>query len=184
MEANTKAVLDYVTLGIAVFGALLGVINTAIQWRQHRPRLRVVPLVARVNGASLRLCVRVTNVGVQPVVVDHVALRLRGGLRLGFRPERLPMEQGIRTLAPRASVTLFLPDGAREHQHFGRVHAVEVGTECGLIKQASNRALRWFVVHRPAATQADEIEQLGNTWGCLVTSPDGPPKSTLEPLNH
>ncbi len=184
MGADTKAVLDYVTLGIAVLGAMLGVINTAIQWRQYRPRLRVVPQVARVNGVSHRLCVHVANVGTQPVVVNHVALCLRGGLRLAFRPERMPSEEGVSTLAPRASVTLFVPDGARKHQHFGRVHAVEVGTECGLVVKSSSRALRWFVVHRPAAAQADEIERLGNGWGLLVTSPHGPPKSTIEAVGH
>lgn len=185
MGADIKAVLDYVTLGIAVFGAVLSVVNTWLVWHPQRTRLRVVPKVARVNGQSLRLCVEVTNLSGHEVRMSMLCLCIRGNpVRLALKPERVPGDEMGDSLMPRASVTLFIPDGARKHEQFGRINFVEIKTACGHTFRGRSPALRWYVKHRPAAVKANEIERLGDGWGLLVTSPYGPPKSTVEPIQH
>lgn len=182
---DTEAVLSFVTLVIAVLGAVLGVLNTYMQWRVQRARVRVRALLARINGESLRLSLEITNLSAFPVTLTSVRLvRGRGEPLFCFHPEFLGGHRLPIRLEARTSITAFLPAGAEQHEAFAGVRNIQVETQCGCVAEGRRRsgALRWFVKHRPQAAQTDEIQNLGGGWGAIVTSPYGPPKATVGPL--
>lgn len=184
-EVDTAAVLGFVTLAIAVLGAVLGVLNTYMQWRVQRARVRVQPLVARINGNSLRFCIEITNLSAFPLTLTSVSLvRGRGEPMFGFHPEFLTGQRLPIRLEARTSITAFLPAGAEQHEAFAGVRNVQVETQCGCIASGRRRsgAMRWFVEHRPEAAEAGEIQDLGGGWGTIAKSPYGPPKTTVGPL--
>jgi hypothetical protein len=66
--------VSWVTFGLALLGAGLGVFNAVFSYRRSTRRLRVVPLLERGKDGSLALHVKVINPGGVPVTVEQVFL--------------------------------------------------------------------------------------------------------------
>lgn len=66
-----------ITLGIALLGAGLGVVNTVTHYRRGAVRLRVHPRIERGKNGTLALFVDLVNAGRVPVRIEKVALAPR-----------------------------------------------------------------------------------------------------------
>lgn len=124
-------VKDYVTFGVALVGAVLGVLN---YWRavaRDRVKLKVTPseyFNDRVKG----LCIEVVNLGWVPVTVTQVSIEVGAEKDwLYFEPvgERLP-----KRLEPRESLKVLLPpDQDREPRpRLADARRAFAKTACGL----------------------------------------------------
>lgn len=171
--------LQGTTLGVAVLGAVLGVLNTWRMFRQDRVRLRVEPQIAAIRNRSLRLCVEVTNLSNFEVTIAQVAFLLHGRkVRVAVGCEALGVSHGGQEarLSPRASHTFFVPASAAEDDDLASLSAVQVRTACGHFAKASNGALRWYVANRPAATFPFDVTMYdARRDGLVVSSIHGPP---------
>lgn len=79
---------DAITLGIAIFGAVLGLVNTWHSLRSVRARLKVTPKWAIAPGWS-GLSVDVVNLSNFPVTITEVGFTL--GKSLSRLPRRAPI---------------------------------------------------------------------------------------------
>lgn len=94
--------LPYITLGIALLGAGLGVVNTVTHYRRGAVRLRVHPRIERGKNGTLAFFVDLVNAGRVPVRIEKVALaprpanaaRLVDGLTDENGHPRFPRELG------------------------------------------------------------------------------------------
>ncbi|MEN9923952.1 MAG: hypothetical protein RL268_78 [Pseudomonadota bacterium] len=135
MDPNIKAVLDYVTPGVAVLGAGLGVLNTWRSWSQDRVRLRVgVSCGEGLIGNDRALLVNAVNLSTFDLTVTHIGFHLLGRQRHCqiFRPlltsgENLPI-----CLKPRTALTAIHHLGAGDQVPWDQVECAYVLTACGL----------------------------------------------------
>lgn len=139
MEDGTR---EGITLGIALLGAGLGLVNAWRAISRDRIRVRVEVRVYMDSRRGRGLCVEVTNLGCVPVTVAQVGFGLatRGevfvhsGLLAGL-PKRLE---------PRAALTAFLPAGVDKDPLFSRVRCAYATTACGLRFRGGRRSLRKY----------------------------------------
>lgn len=165
-------VLDYVTVGAALLGAALGIVNTIWALWRDRVRLKVVPLwlsnVLTEGGAVVgtvsteypdgferrpdgALGLRVINSGLIEVTVDGVGLtpsgwwhRMRRStlIRRTMSHDAFGAVQLPRRLAPRESVTLWASPGGHMEGALRGAKRVYASTACGLDIFATSALLR------------------------------------------
>lgn len=134
MDQNIKVVLDYVTPGVAVLGAGLGILNAWRSWSQDRVRLRVdVSYGADLMGGHA-LLVNAINLSAFELTVTHLGFHLFGRQRHCqiFRPlltngENLPI-----CLKPRTALTAVVHLGAADNVPWDQVECAYVSTACGV----------------------------------------------------
>jgi len=139
------ALIDAVTLAIAILGAVLGVINTWHALDRSRVKLKVLPAHAiPVGGADPRLkfCIGVTNLSAFPVTIKEVGVLYKGTDRRGVFIDPFLMDGGSwpRRLEPRSSVTVY---GQKPDSTPGlRIRCAYATTDCGHTKKGNSPALR------------------------------------------
>lgn len=143
----TASPLELVTLGIAVLGAVLGVLTTWRTFYVDRPRLRVVESMAMGAGGALALMVTVVNLSSFPLTVDRVGFFMRGTRRHLQLPRPLLVDGGDlpKRLEARASFAVLVPVLDFEEELVGVLSCAYVGTACGLTVTGSGRAVRELV---------------------------------------
>jgi hypothetical protein len=145
-----ESVFQLVTFGIAVLGAVLGVINTARAWRRDRVRIRVVPVVAHPSTGTgdtrTRLAIEVVNIGAVPVTVDQVGYVVRGqkGRRILSLPQTGDGGAWPRRLEPHSSVTAYAAPG-QDVEWLKGVKRAFAKTSSGLEFSGTSPMLRWMV---------------------------------------
>lgn len=142
MGAETKAVLDYVTFGVALLGAVLGVYNAWRNWVQDRVRLRVKTSMDGGADDAQSVVIEVINLSSFPVTITHVGFNLLGTDRHAQIPfphftrgETLPVR-----LESRTSVTVLHAAAIAPPYGWQIVRSVYVLTACGLKRRCSGRA--------------------------------------------
>ncbi len=140
---------DYITLALAVLGAVLGVMNTWNAMSQRRLRLKVRPshAVAIGTGANA-FCIEVVNLSTFPVTIAEVGLLFGSSLFQGERPERMVVTSPIiidggswpRRLEARQSVSVYFDPRTIGHPHkpLGKAYAL---TACGELVSGDSPAL-------------------------------------------
>jgi hypothetical protein len=134
-----------VTLGIALLGAVLGIINTCynVMWRD-RIRLKVVPVWLFFGGGHEQLGIDVTNLSFLDVTVTGAGFAARG--EKGFYsivPAEL-LHGGVlpQRLQPRTSITILVTAGAENQEWMAGIDHAVVKTACGRRFKGTTPALR------------------------------------------
>lgn len=140
-----NTMVAYITFGLAVLGAVLGVLNTWNDLDKKRLKLKVVPAHAIPWGgadARLRVAIAVTNLSSFPVTIDEVGFLLKGrkGRMLIMEPVVADGGSWPRRLEPRTSLSLYagLPERTSGHP----IVAAFVGTQCGNVIRGRSPALK------------------------------------------
>lgn len=138
--------MDALTFGIALVGAILGVINTWKAIDRDRPKLRVTFKHAiPVGGADprIRYCIEVLNLSAFPLTITEVGVLLRGTKARGAVTQPLLFDGGSwpRRLEPRTSVTGYLREDAFRHEQHP-IRCAYAKTDCDLIVKGKSAAMR------------------------------------------
>lgn len=138
--------MDILTFGIALVGAVLGVINTWKAINRDRPKLRVTFKHAiPIGGADsrIRYCIEVLNLSTFPLTVTEIGVLLRGTKARGAVTNPILIDGGSwpRRLEPRSTVTGYLREDAfSREQH--PIRCAYAKTDCDLIVQGRSGAMR------------------------------------------
>lgn len=126
MDSVTK---DGITLGIALLGAALGIINLWRALDRDKLKLRLNVQGYITHGAN-GICVEVVNLSSFAVTISQVAFDMRGGKHIFFI---LPKGGQIthQRLDPRAAFTTYFPEGKEKCQEFAQVTRAFAKTACG-----------------------------------------------------
>lgn len=140
-------VMDAITLGIAVLGAVLGVMS---MWRdidRDRVKLRVSPKWAEVHAPgedpTPRLCIEVLNLSAFPVTVCEVGLTMRGleGRLVFITPILYDRKPWPRRLEPREAVSVYCSPQVAQQKEMLLARKAYAKTECGFVRTGSSPAL-------------------------------------------
>jgi len=151
-QSTALNVLQGITLGIALLGAALGVINTWVRLREDRVRLRVSAAHSILGGpfgvSPWHLSIQVVNLSSFPVRVVEI------GLEPGNTPKSkltilspMTADSGPwpRRLESREGVTIICPPDLLSNPELTHVKRAYVRTECGTMCRGSTPALRQYV---------------------------------------
>lgn len=134
-----------ITLGIALLGAVLGVINTWRSLSKSRIRLKVVPAYAIPVGAAdrrLEFAIEITNLSAFAVTVYDAGVFFHGTKRRGaiLNPVFSDGGQWPRRLEPRSSVSVYsqIPESPDGH----RIRCAYAKTQCGHTQTGTSPALK------------------------------------------
>jgi hypothetical protein len=137
-----------ITLGIALTGAVLGIINTAHALRRDRVRVRVRPTLVLARGFE-GLAVDVINQGLIPITVAEVGFTIGRGRHpckiVLARFERSLGEALPCRLEPRCCATIVDGGDVTTNPEFPRVTSAYARTACGLVFRGRSGALRQAV---------------------------------------
>lgn len=142
--------VEAITLGIALLGAVLGIINTWYALSKDRVRLKVTPAWAFADfGESKQsISIEVLNLGMIPVTVAEVGFRLAGaGNERLVQPDARLTQGGTLPyrLDPRTALTVvFWPTFLAEDK-FSEVATAYARTQCGRVINGTSPALRQIV---------------------------------------
>lgn len=131
-----ESLMDYtagITLGIAIAGMVLGIINTWMAANRDKIRLKVIPrFYVSLTGQS-GLCVEVINQSYLPVTLTRVGFMLRRPRRqeLTFIPQRLDQTTLPKRMEPLTNITLYPPDGFDQDERLREAVCVVARTACG-----------------------------------------------------
>lgn len=138
--AMSETLVQGITLGIAILGAGLGVLNAWRSWNTDRVRVKVSTSLARSLVADEdAICIDVVNLSSFPVTITSVGFDLASGLNhlavpkpIFTRGESLPVR-----LESRTSLTVLQPMATLEDEQLAKVTSAYVRTACGLKVQCS-----------------------------------------------
>lgn len=140
-----------ITLGIAMVGAVPGVINTWHNLSKDDVRLKIVPAHALpvVGGRThdWTLSIGVINPSTFPVMIDEIGLQLGGSKeRVVIMHPRLTSGQSLpQRLEPRESLTVLCDSEVRSHPRLAGVRSAYVRCQCGTVRYGTSPALRQFI---------------------------------------
>lgn len=149
-----SAIPEGVTLGLAITGVVLGVMNTWRAFDRDRVRLKVIPKLFITSDGTSGLCVEVVNVGYIPVTLHQVWIKLRVASdrnQFMWIPKLASGAGWPARLEPRTAVTILMPPGADKDPVLGSAKFVAVQTACGRTFRGSSAAFRGHVAKLSAA---------------------------------
>lgn len=156
--ATQAELKDFMTIGCAVLGAVLGVINTLTGLNQRRVKLRVTPkLTVRnergafshrtellPNGAP---AVEVINLSAFPVTIAEAGFKLKGEKNSRVIPQPpfvFDNKPWPRRLESRESVTVYFSGNHMFPKNLGMAYAT---TDCEETREGDSPALAKFRAH-------------------------------------
>lgn len=133
MDLNALPWKDFLTLGAAVLGAGLGIMNTWNTMSARRVRLKMLPAHAMAPSGAILFSIEVINLSTFPVTVKEVGLDLpgdpgRGAVGMPILPDGKPWP---RRLEAREAVTVLcdplasFPAGTRVGKAYARLASGE-----------------------------------------------------------
>jgi hypothetical protein len=146
MDATLR---DGITLGIALLGAGLGVINLWRSFDRDRVHIRVTPRGYVTSRGQSGMCIEVINLGFIPVTITQVGFTIGNGDKWFVHRsllEGLPVR-----LEPRTAFTAYLAAGEEKDEGFAGVRLAMVKTACGRMFTGNSAALRSYVQAARAA---------------------------------
>ncbi len=139
------SLIEGITLGIALLGAFLGIINTWHSINRTRVKLKVIPKHAIPVGGmdpNLRMCIEVVNLGAIAVTIQDAGVFYHGTKKRGAILSPVFSDGGNwpKRLEPRASLTVYcqLPysgEGTKIKNAYAK-------TECGVTQIGTSEALK------------------------------------------
>ena len=141
------SLIDWVTLAIAIIGAVLGVINSYYSWLDRSVRLKVTPAWS-VAPEFTGMSITVTNSSKFPITVIEIGFTLdrsRASLpkRMMIPEERLYSgSQEPTRLEPHSAKTISFAIDGLESYEIAQAYAL---TDTGLIARGSSGALKQFI---------------------------------------
>lgn len=138
---------DFITLGAALLGAALGIMNTWNAMSQRRVRVRVNPAFAlTADGNPFGFSVEIVNLSTFPLTLAEIGFEIGGGRRASVQsPQFLDSKNLPRRIESRESViVLFTPQNfgvPLPEINLGRAYA---RTACGRIIFGDSPAGRKF----------------------------------------
>lgn len=134
-----------ITFGLALLGAVLGILNTWRAFDRDRIRLRVTPSRYISGGATGGdgWCVTVVNLSYLPVTLAEISFKLPGN-RKWIHP-RMRLSDGVQLpvrLEARTSVTAYFPDGMFEEPGAADAQCAQARTACGRWFTGSSKVFR------------------------------------------
>ena len=153
VKTAQTGVKDFLTIGCAVLGATLGIINTFVGLNQRRVNLRVTPnLYVRFENGTYStkkdllpdgsLAIEVINLSGFPLTIVEAGFTLKGETRRmacgkNFTFDNKPWP---RRLDSRESVTVYFP-----HETFPKnLNKAYVKTDCATMRYGDSPALKKF----------------------------------------
>ncbi len=138
---------DYITLGAALLGAGLGIMNTWHAISARRVRLRVRPSFAIGPAGQQMFSIEVVNLSSFPLTISEVGFSLdwrdidRGSRAAVTMPIVIDRKPWPRRLEAREAVSLYFdpPDPGRGGKMIGKAYAQ---TSCGEVCYGTSPALR------------------------------------------
>lgn len=146
------SIVDGVTLGTAMVGAVLGVFNLWKLFERDRIRVKVVPKSYITTFGASGVCIEVINLSYFSVTVSSVGFAVRGGGR--WFTHRSLFENLPQRLESRAAFTAYLVAGVEKHEGFALVRSAVVKTACGCRFCGSSASLRSYIKAARAAKKA------------------------------
>jgi hypothetical protein len=156
-----------VTLGIALLGAVLGIINICHQLNRDRLKLKVIPKIGFVMGGGIlagdrrnsmvdalvrtgnpaRLCIEVINLSSFAVTISDVGFGLvRDGPRHSLiNPEISAGKKWPTRLKPRESMTAYAPVGTKIDPAVMRRPVAYAATDCDRVRYGSSPIFKEYM---------------------------------------
>jgi hypothetical protein len=134
------SIREGVTLGIAILGAALGVINLWRAFDRDRVNVKVIPKGYVTSHGTSGICIEVVNLGFIPVTVSQVGFTLPTTRE--WYAHRSLLEGLPKRLEPRTAFTAYLTAGEEKHPAFGAVGRAFVQTQCGRVFHGKSASLR------------------------------------------
>jgi hypothetical protein len=138
--------IQEITFGVALLGAVLGVVNTWHAIDRSRVKLKVRPAHAIAVGGirtDLSFCIEVTNLSAFAVTVGEVGFLYRGTDRRSCIAQPVVIDGGSwpRRLEARSSVTLYSqrPPASIDG---GRMKCAYATTHCGYTARGTSGAMK------------------------------------------
>ena len=142
INLNLLTLKDFLTMGAAVIGAVLGIMNTWNAMNQKKVRLRVLPAYSIMTASgAVGFSIEVTNLSPFPVTITEVGVMLPGKKRIPILdPFFADRGDWPRRLEARSVVTAHfgLHYLLNANQKFGKAYA---HTACGEHRYGSSKAL-------------------------------------------
>lgn len=141
------SIKDGITLGIALLGAVLGIINLWRAFDRDRIRLKVVPQSYIHTNGFAGLCVEVINLSYVPVTLKQVGFKVKHEERF-IQSIEYQMTDAARLshrLEPRAACTVFYPPGVEDAELFRHVTSAYARTACDRLFSGTSPALGGYV---------------------------------------
>lgn len=159
-------VKDFLTIGCAVLGASLGIINTVTNMNERRVKLKVIPKTAQRSGNSVFshsgemlpnsvLAIEIINLSAFAVTISETGFTLKGSSDRCLCP---PSPASVmdnkpwpsRRLDSRESVTVYFPPFAKYPRNMNVAYAE---TDCGERRFGDSPALKKFRAHAQKASR-------------------------------
>jgi len=147
-----QATRDGITLGVALLGASLGILNFWRMMDRDRVHIRVVPRsYFHTNGGASGVCIEIINLGFIPITISQVGftVNLKGQVFL----HRSLIQDLPKRLEARTSFTAYLATGVEQDERFRSVVRAFAKTECGRRFTGSSIALRSYIKAARTAKQ-------------------------------
>jgi len=170
LNTNVGAVMSWtegVTLGIALLGAVLGIINICHQLNQDRLKLKVIPKIGFVmdggilvgdrsnpmvdalvrTGRPTRLCIEVINLSSFAVTISDVGFGpAKGDLRHSMiNPEISAGKKWPTRLEPREAMTAYAPVGTKLDPAVMRRPVAYAATDCDRVRYGSSPIFKEYM---------------------------------------
>ena len=132
---------DAITFGIALLGAVLGILNTWNAMSARRVRLRVKPAHAFSDAGGVGFCIEIVNLSSLPVTVREVGFTLRGAKHRAaiVRPILIDDKPWPRRLEAREAVTAYFERPNERGHRLGKAYAA---LSSGEVRYGSSPALK------------------------------------------
>jgi len=140
-----------ITFGIALTGAVLGVINTWRAFDRDRIRLSVSPRIFFSSTGENGLCFEITNLGFLPVTLSQIGIDLwePAGQFYAFIPRFLDSTRLPHRMEARTAVTAYLPAGSDNDPKLKSARRVFVKTACGRVFYGNSPAFKHHISRIP-----------------------------------
>ena len=145
-------IFNTLTFGIALIGAILGIINTWFAYdKDRRVKLRVVPKFAfPVGGAEYMypekmISIEVVNLNSFPVTISQIGFLLHGTkdrlvLTIPIIPDNKPFPRRLESRSSFAVYGMYPTEETREK--YKKIRCAFAETECGIITTGNSPALK------------------------------------------
>jgi hypothetical protein len=142
-------IVQGITLGIAILGAILGIINTWHAIDTRRIKLKVVPALAEFQPSGEKsICVEVINLGAFPITVSDVGFLRRGTrARLAIiRPIILDEGSFPRRLEAHSAFTVHTTGVIDDPFTLRTIKCAYAKTQCGFVQKGTSGMLKSLVM--------------------------------------
>lgn len=137
--------MDEFTLGVALLGAILGILNTWHDINQARVRLSVFPSMAyATHDRRWRLCIGVVNRSAFPVTIAQVGFTMEGTREqmATIQPDIIDGGKFPRRLEAHDAFTVYLDPTVHEGADFQRTSRAYARTTTGHEVYSGKKAVR------------------------------------------